>query len=77
MNQIAVVLLLALGMSVRAGAQGQDSGRVPVPDVSAPVTAGARRQAFGALTPKDLPSGFIEEERFVSGVARSYTKAGT
>ena len=50
---------------------------MPVPDVSAPVTAGARGQAFGALTPKDLPSGFIEEERFVSEVARSYTKAGS
>ncbi len=50
---------------------------MPGPDVSAPVTAGARGQAFGALTPKDLPSGCIEEERFVSGVARSYTKAGT
>ena len=65
-----------MGLPFTAGA-AQEAGRVPVPDVSAPATGGTRGQPFGALTSKDLPAGFIEEERFISGTATSYSKAGT
>jgi len=43
------------------------------PDMSAPVTGGAHGQPFGAAT----PAGYVEEERFFSGTATSYAKAGT
>src|SRR5258705_4230851 len=50
--------------------------QVPVsPSVSEPVTGGDRGKAFGAL--EKLPLGYIEEERFLSGTATSYKKAGT
>jgi hypothetical protein len=50
---------------------------VPNPTVTAAVSGGTRGQPFGALPARDLPAGFLEEERFFSGTASSYTKSGT
>ncbi len=50
---------------------------VPNPTVSAPVTGGARGQAFGAWSSTNTPAGYVEEERFFSGKATAYGKAGT
>jgi hypothetical protein len=46
------------------------------PTVSAPVTGGSHGQAFGGWTAADTPPGYLEEERFVSGTATSFTKSG-
>ena len=43
--------------------------------VSDAVSGGERGKAFGALD--KLPTGYVEEERFLSGTATSYKKAGT
>ena len=48
----------------------------PNPTVSAAVTGGTRGQPFGGLAAADLPAGYIEEERFISGTATSFSKAG-
>jgi len=47
------------------------------PAMSAEITGGTRGQAFGALAAATIPGGFVEEERFFSGTATSYTKSGT
>ncbi len=47
------------------------------PSVSAPVSGGNRGQAFGAWTTAATPAGYVEEERFFSGAAAVYQKAGT
>ena len=44
--------------------------------MTAPITGGNRGADFGGFTADRLPSGYIEEERFFSGVARSYVKDG-
>src|SRR5262245_4814411 len=46
------------------------------PTVSAPITGGTRGTAFGGWTPQTTAAGYVEEERFFSGTAASYTKAG-
>jgi Alpha/beta hydrolase domain len=48
----------------------------PNPTVSAAVTGGTRGQPFGGLSAADLPAGYLEEERFISGTATSFAKAG-
>lgn len=45
------------------------------PAISAPVTGGARGEPFGTAA-GDLPAGYVEEERLLSGTARSYSKVG-
>ena len=49
---------------------------VPNPTVSAPVVGGDRGQPFGGFTDASRPAGYIEEERFFSGTATAYAKAG-
>lgn len=46
------------------------------PAISAPVTGGARGEPFGTAA-GDLPAGYVEEERLLSGTARSYSKVGS
>ena len=46
------------------------------PAVSRPVTTEGSGRPFGALPAKDLPPGYVEEERFFSGTATSYARAG-
>jgi hypothetical protein len=41
-----------------------------------PVTGGERGRPFGAYPPAATPAGYMEEEWFVTGAARSYTRAG-
>ena len=44
--------------------------------MTAPITGGNRGAAFGGFTDDTRPAGYIEEERFFSGSARSYVKDG-
>ena len=46
------------------------------PAVSRPVMTEGSGRPFGALPAKDLPPGYVEEERFFSGTAISYARAG-
>jgi hypothetical protein len=46
------------------------------PTVSAPVTGGSHGQPFGGWSAADTPPGYMEEERFISGTAASFTKSG-
>jgi len=64
----AVISLLAIQPSMRAATAN--------PTVSPVVTGGSHGQPFGGLAAGELPAGYIEEERFISGTAASYTKAG-
>ena len=47
------------------------------PAVTAPVTGGDHGQPFGGIAAATMPAGYVEEERFFSGTATAYTKAGT
>ena len=49
----------------------------PNPAVTAPVAGGDHGQPFGGLAAADMPSGYLEEERFFSGTATAYTKSGS
>jgi hypothetical protein len=73
------IISAVLVATVIAGWFGTMSAAEPIanPEVSAPVVGGTRGQAFGALSAKDLPPGYLEEERFFSGTAASYAKANT
>ncbi len=53
------------------------SALIPNASVTPPVTGGDRGQAFGAFTPANAPAGYVEEERFFSGTATAYAKAGS
>ena len=48
---------------------------MPDPIVSAPIAGGTHDRPFGAAA-RDLSAGYVEEERFLSGMARSYVKVG-
>ena len=65
---LVIVALLAGGPITHA----QD---VPNPSVTGPVTGGTHDGPFGTAH-EDLPPGYLEEERFLSGTARSYTRVG-
>ena len=65
---------LSLLLAVAFATQGVVAAP-PAPVVSDAVTGGERGKAFGAL--EKLPAGYLEEERFLSGTATSYKKAGT
>ena len=71
-------LRILLGMAAAVAAIGAMAAAPPVvnPTVSAPVTGGTRGQAFGGWTPATTPAGYLEEERFFSGTATAYQKAG-
>ena len=63
-----------LATGVVAPISGAPAVRNPV--VSQPITTEGRGQAFGAFAAKDLPAGYVEEERFFSGSASAYARAG-
>ena len=70
-----VALPLAMGAALFA--QTPPRQAVPDPTVSAPVMGGDRGQPYGAFNATTAPAGYIEEERFFSGTATAYAKAGT
>src|SRR5579862_5360213 len=69
--RIAIALVLALGAALFAATPPAN------PTVTAPVTGGSKGQPFGGFAAAAVPAGYVEEERFFSGTATSYTKAGT
>jgi hypothetical protein len=68
----ATVLVIAIASVNRSAAAPE----IATPTVSAVVTGGTHGQPFGGLSGTDLPAGYIEEERFISGSATSFTKSG-
>jgi hypothetical protein len=72
----AILFAAVTALLLASGASAQPS-TTAVPSVSAPVTGGERGQAFGGFTAATTPDGYIEEERFFSGNATAYAKAGT
>jgi hypothetical protein len=62
--------------TVMAALSHVDAAPAANPTVSAPVSGGNRGQPFGGWTAAATPAGYIEEERFYSGTATSYQKAG-
>src|SRR5258708_19646955 len=67
-----VFFVIGMAFLNRSGAAAE----VANPTVSAPVTGGSHGQPFGGFAAADLPAGFVEEERFISGTATSFTKSG-
>ncbi len=65
-SMLASALMLA-----RLGAPLAGAPAVSNPAVSRPVTTEGSGRPFGALPAKDLPPGYVEEERFFSGTATS------
>ena len=65
---VVLLLLLSIGATLYA----QD---MPHPVVSAPTTGGTHARPFGSAA-ANLPAGYVEEERFLSGTARSYAQVG-
>lgn len=73
MTLAAIVLLAAASHAAVASAE-----TVPNPKVAGPVSGGATGQPFGAMPAAALKdAGYLENEYFFEGVARSYTKADT
>ncbi len=71
---VAVAALLAAPAA--AGIVARVAAQSPGAAISAPVSGGTRGQAFGALPAGQVPAGYLEEERFLSGTATAYAKAG-
>lgn len=71
-------LLLAFGclVSFQPGSSAQSTSRAATPTVGGPVTGGERGQPFGGFAVGATPAGYLEEERFLSGIATSYAKVG-
>ena len=65
-------VLLVLLLSISSTLYAQD---MPDPAVSGPIAGGTHGRPFGTAA-RDLPAGYVEEERFLSGTARSYAKVG-
>src|ERR1019366_1049478 len=74
MSRLLCSSLLAFALSVVLGAMASPPAN---PSLSAPVTGGTHGQPFGGIAPAAMPAGYVEEERFFSGTATSYAKAGT
>ncbi|MGH8992189.1 MAG: alpha/beta hydrolase domain-containing protein [Acidimicrobiia bacterium] len=67
---LAVLAGFTVTVTVTAPAPVGATGSVPVPAVEGPVTGGSRTGAPFWATPFDLaPSGYVEEEFFLSGTA--------
>ena len=67
---VAVVMAIALVQSIGRRARGRQSDGL---------RCGYGRhhgQPFGGFAAADLPAGYVEEERFISGTATSFTKSG-
>jgi len=71
-HAIAVIFAIGCAVASRTG----EALEVANPTISAPITGGSHGQPFGGLTAVDVPAGYIEEERFVSGTATSFSKSG-
>ncbi len=69
-----VIILLVIGAHL-AGDPITHAQDAPSPSVTGPVTGGTHDGPFGTAH-EDLPPGYLEEERFLSGTARSYTRVG-
>jgi hypothetical protein len=72
----SLTTLAALSVILLASRTTKVAPAVANPTVSPPVTGGSKGQPFGALPAAERPAGYIEEERFFSGTATSYTKSG-
>jgi alpha/beta hydrolase family protein len=68
----AVVLVLVTMLANTSSAALE----IANPTVSAPVSGGSHGQPFGGWSAADTPPGYMEEERFISGTAASFTKSG-
>lgn len=64
-------LAVSLGWALPLMAQEEIRGIL-----SGPVLGGESDRPFGGFLPDRVPAGYLEEEWFLSGTARSYTKAG-
>lgn len=69
---LRTTVLLLVPLSAASAPQARNA---PEPALSAPVAGGAHGQPFGSAR-ADLPAGYVEEERFLSGTAQSYAKVG-
>jgi len=69
---VATSCLMWLAGPLSLPVHGQDYSRTTV---EGPISGGAQGQPFGGLGEAGLPSGYVEEEWFVSGTATSYAKA--
>ena len=63
-----VAAVMAMVLVQRSG----EALEVANPTVSAAVSGGHHGQPFGGFAAADVPAGYIEEERFISGTAASY-----
>jgi Alpha/beta hydrolase domain len=70
------ILLLPVIVMMAVARSATGATPVPNPAVSAPVTGGEHGQPFGGWIAADSPPGYLEEERFFSGTATAYAKAG-
>jgi len=66
------IVIMTLALVHRSG----EALEVANPTVSAAVSGGNHGQPFGGFAAADVPAGYIEEERFISGTAASFAKAG-
>ena len=76
MKRPQLVLAVLIGLLALVGVAAPAASQTPavrVPSVSRPVSGG-RGQPFAALA--TVPQGYVEEERFLSGTATGYSKAG-
>ena len=69
---VFLLVLLLLLPSIGSPLYAQD---MPDPVVSEPTTGGTHARPFGSAA-ANLPAGYVEEERFLSGTARSYARVG-
>lgn len=68
---------LGAALTILAGAASTSAAQSPTPTLDGPVVGGERGQPFGGWTPDAVPTGYVEEEWFLSGTATSYAKSGT
>jgi len=74
MGLVAAVILMT---GMRLTSQSDAALDVTSPTISPSVTGGSHGQPFGGWNAADVPPGYVEEERFMSGTLTSFTKAGT
>ena len=67
---------IALAMVMLLASQTGTAPAIANPTVSAVISGGSHGQPFGGWTAADVPAGYMEEERFISGIATSFTKSG-
>jgi hypothetical protein len=72
---MVVLRLIAILIAVVLSASEVITQEVLNPIVTTPVTGGDRDEPFGTVK-RELPSNYLEEERFLSGMARSFKKLG-